>query len=257
VHSASRSSSDRRVSSNRQLALVASLAALFAIAGCHKKGAPPPPPPPLTNTAPAPTADITANPTAINPGDSVILTWHTSNASEVSIEGIGQVASSGTQSVKPSESTNYHLIARGDGGSADATARVTVNSAPPPSSNLSESNVDDATFHQNVKDVFYDYDSYDIRGDEQPVVSGDANFLNQHPDVKVVVGGYCDERGSVEYNLALGENRANAAKQALVSAGVSPDRLRTVSYGKEKQFCTDHSESCWQQNRRAQFSIDR
>jgi peptidoglycan-associated lipoprotein len=257
VHSASRSSSDRRVSSNRKLALVASLAALFVIAGCHKKAAPPPPPPPLTNTAPAPTADITANPTAINPGDSVILTWHTSNASEVSIEGIGQVASSGTQSVKPSESTNYHLIARGDGGSADATARVTVNSAPPPSSNLSESNVDDATFHQNVKDVFYDYDSYDIRGDEQPVISGDANFLNQHPDLKVVVGGYCDERGSVEYNLALGENRANAAKQALVTAGVSPDRLRTVSYGKEKQFCTDHSESCWQQNRRAQFSVDR
>jgi peptidoglycan-associated lipoprotein len=96
-----------------------------------------------------------------------------------------------------------------------------------------------------------------VRTDEQAVISGDANFLNQHPTLKVVVGGYCDERGSVEYNLALGENRANAAKQALVTAGVSPDRLRTVSYGKEKQFCTEHSESCWQQNRRAQFSVDR
>ena len=79
----------------------------------------------------------------------------------------------------------------------------------------------------------------------------DANFLNQHPELKVVIGGYCDERGSTEYNLALGENRANAAKQALVTAGISPDRLRTVSYGKEKQFCTDHTEACWQQNRRA------
>jgi peptidoglycan-associated lipoprotein len=256
VYSASRNSSYRRISSNRPLALVASLAALFAVAGCHKKAAPPPPPPPLTNTAPAPTAEITANPTAINPGDSVILTWHTSNANDVSIEGIGQVASSGTQSVKPADSTNYHLIARGDGGNADATARVTV-SAPAAAPPMAESNVDDAMFHQNVKDVFYDYDSYDIRGDEQPVVSQDANFLNQHPDLKGVVGGYCDERGSVEYNLALGENRANAAKQALVTAGVSPERLRTVSYGKEKQFCTDHSESCWQQNRRAQFSIDR
>jgi peptidoglycan-associated lipoprotein len=257
VHFATRKSSYRRVLSNRPLALAASLAAIFAIAGCHKKAAPPPPPPPLTNTAPAPTAEITATPTAVSPGDSVVLTWHTTNANEVSIEGIGQVTSSGTQVVKPADSTNYHLIARGDGGTADATARVTVNApAAPPASNLNESNVDDATFHQNVKDVFYDYDSYDIRPDEQAVISGDANFLNQHPELKVVVGGYCDERGSVEYNLALGENRANAAKQALVTAGVSPERLRTVSYGKEKQFCTDHTESCWQQNRRAQFSID-
>ncbi len=122
---------------------------------------------------------------------------------------------------------------------------------------MAESSIDDATFHQNVKDVFFDYDSYDIRADEQQVISQDANFLNQHPDLKVVVGGYCDERGSTEYNLALGENRANAAKQALVTAGVSPARLRTVSYGKEKQFCDEHNESCWQQNRRGQFSIDR
>lgn len=246
----------RRISSNRPLAVIAALAAVFAVAGCHKKAAPPPPPPPLTNSAPAPTADITATPTAINPGDSVVLTWHTTNAKDISIEGIGEVASSGTQAVKPTDSTNYHLIARGEGGSADATARVTVNapSAPPP---MAESSIDDATFHQNVKDVFFDYDSYDIRADEQQVISQDANFLNQHPDLKVVVGGYCDERGSTEYNLALGENRANAAKQALVTAGVSPARLRTVSYGKEKQFCDEHNESCWQQNRRGQFSIDR
>ena len=85
----------------------------------------------------------------------------------------------------------------------------------------------------------------------------DASFLAAHPTLKVVVGGYCDDRGSAEYNLALGENRANAAKQALVNGGVGPDRIRTVSYGKEKQFCTEHNESCWQQNRRAQFSIDR
>ena len=256
MYSASHTSSYRRVFSNQSLALVASLAALFAVAGCHKKAAPPPPPPPIAATAPAPTADITANPTAINPGDSTILTWHTTNATNVSIEGIGEVASSGTQAVKPTDSTNYHLVARGDGGTADATARVTVN-APPPAAPVTESNVDDAMFHQNVKDVFYDYDSYDIGGESQSVISQDANFLNQHPNLKVVIGGYCDERGSVEYNLALGENRANAAKQALVTAGVSPDRLRTVSYGKEKQFCTDHTESCWQQNRRAQFSIDR
>ena len=110
---------------------------------------------------------------------------------------------------------------------------------------------------QNVQDVFYDYDAYEIRPDAAPIIAKDAAFLNQHTGIKVVIGGYCDERGSTEYNLSLGENRANAAKQALVNAGVSPDRLRTVSYGKEKQFCTDHTEACWQQNRRAQFGVDR
>lgn len=245
-----------RQSRSRALALVLSASALMLVAGCHKKASPPPPPPPMSNNAATPTADITATPNAIAPGDSVVLTWHTSNANNISIEGIGEVPSSGTQSVRPSQTTSYHLVARGEGGSTDATATVTVGAPPPPSA-PAESNIDDATFHQNVKDVFYDYDSYDVNGQSQSVISQDASFLNQHPDLKVVIGGYCDERGSVEYNLALGENRANAAKQALVSAGVSPSRLRTVSYGKEKQFCDEHNESCWQQNRRAQFSIDR
>ena len=248
----------RKFSYPRSLTLAVGMAALLVVAGCHKKAAPPPPPPPLTNTAAAPTATITVAPTAINAGDSAVLSWQTEGARDVSIEGIGQVASSGTQTVRPTESTNYHLVARGEGGTTDATARLTVNAAASaPVSNLSEGDVDDNVFHQNVHDLFYDYDSYDVRAEEQSVVSQDASFLNQHPNIKVVIGGYCDERGSTEYNLALGENRANAAKQALVTAGVSPQRLRTVSYGKEKQFCTDHSEDCWQKNRRAQFSVDR
>jgi len=242
----------------KYLASAVGLAALITIAGCHKKPPAPPPPPPPTVAAPAPTAVITVTPSAINPGDSAVLTWKSTNATDVSIEGVGQVSTAGTMNVKPTESTNYHLIARGDGGSADATARLTVNlpQAPAPS-NINENEMNDALFHQNVQDIFYDYDAYEIRPDAQPIISKDAAFLNQHPGVKVVIGGYCDERGSTEYNLSLGENRANAAKQALVNAGLSPDRLRTVSYGKEKQFCTEHTEECWQQNRRAQFSIDR
>ncbi len=234
-----------------------SLAALFTVAGCHKKQSPPPPPPP-TVTAPAPTADITATPSSISPGDSVSLVWHTHNATDISIEGMGAVASAGTQTVHPTESTSYHLIARGDGGTTDATARVTVSSnTAAPASNLNENDVNDATFHQNVQDVFFDYDSYDINATAQPVLAKDASYLSQHANLKIVLGGYCDDRGSTEYNLALGENRANATKQALVAAGISPDRIRTVSYGKEKQFCTEQNESCYQQNRRAQFEIDR
>jgi peptidoglycan-associated lipoprotein len=240
----------------RSLILATIAACLMVTAGCKKKAAPPPPPPPISPTAPTPTASITASPEVVNAGGSVVLSWRTTDANDVSIDGMGAVPTAGTRTVNPTESTNYHLVARGPGGTADATARVTVNAAAP-TSNLAESDVTDAVFHQNVKDIFFDYDSYDIRSDAQSTISQDANFLNQHPGLKVVIGGYCDERGSTEYNLALGENRANAAKQALVTAGVSPERLRTVSYGKEKQFCTEHDESCWQLNRRAQFSLDK
>ncbi len=240
----------------KSLALAASLAALLTVAGCHKKNPAPPPPPAPPATVPAPTATITANPESINAGDSATLTWQTTNATDVSIEGLGTVASSGTQTVKPTQTTSYHLIAHGDGGSADATATVNVAVAAAPPAPVQESNIDENAFEAAVKPIFFDYDSYDVRPDAQSSLQADANFLNQHPNLKVVVGGYCDERGSTEYNLALGENRANAAKQALVSAGVSPDRLRTVSYGKEKQFCSEHNEACWQQNRRAQFTLD-
>ena len=246
-----------RVSATRRaVVFAAAAAAVFTIAGCHKKAKQPPPPPAATNAAPEPTATITAKPDTISPGQSVVLTWSTTDANSASIEGVGPVSTSGTKTVQPTESTDYTLTAVGDGGNATATAHVTVG-GPGNAGPITEGAITDDVFHQNVKDIFYDYDSYEVRSDAQTTIQQDANFLNQHPEIKVVIGGYCDERGSTEYNLALGENRANAAKQALVTAGVSPDRLRTVSYGKEKQFCSDHSESCWQQNRRAQFAIDK
>jgi len=139
--------------------------------------------------------------------------------------------------------------------STDATARLTVTAAAAPPQNTGEM-MNEQIFEQNVKPAFFDYDSYEIRPDAQTVLAQDASFLAAHPTLKVVIGGYCDDRGSAEYNLALGENRANAAKQSLVNGGVSPDRVRTVSYGKEKQFCTQADEACWQQNRRAGFSLD-
>ena len=239
------------------IASFALLTSLVAVTGCGKKAAPAPPPPPPAMTAPAPTATISASPTVVDPGAGVALVWHTTNATDVSIDGIGKVPTSGTQTVNPTSSTNYHLVARGDGGSADATTRVTVNAAMAPVADTAPGMSDDASFRQNVQDVFFDYDSYDISGSNQSVIAKDAAYLSAHPTIKVVIGGYCDERGSTEYNLALGENRASAVKHALVAANIGADRIRTVSYGKEKQFCTEHDESCWQQNRRGQFSIDR
>lgn len=234
---------------------VAAFAAFLITTGCHhKQAAAPEPPPPPAATAPAPTATISVTPNAINPGQSAVLNWTTTNATDVSIDGIGAVETSGTKNVSPSDTTTYHLVARGDGGSTDASATVTVAQAQAPAP--VQQQMTEAEFEQNVKPVFFDYDSYSIRPDAQQAITQDASFLQSHPNIKVLVAGYCDERGSEEYNLALGQNRANAAKTALTQAGVDASRIRTISYGKEKQFCTEHNEACWQQNRRDQFSID-
>jgi peptidoglycan-associated lipoprotein len=241
---------------SRVLVFAMLLVALVAVAGCKKKHPTTTPTDTAPATAPAPTAQINASPTAISAGDQVTLTWRTTDATSVSIEGIGDVPTSGTKSVTPTASTSYHLVARGDGGTADATARVTVNGPPAvetPTNTMSA----EEEFKSNVQDIFFDYDTYDVRGDAQGILSKDASYLASHPNIKVVIGGYCDERGSNEYNLALGQNRADAAKNALITAGVAAGRIRVVSYGKEKPFCSESSESCWQQNRRAGFSIDR
>ena len=185
-----------------------------------------------------------------------MLSWRTADATSVSIDGIGDVPSSGVKTVIPTESTSYHLVARGPGGTADATARVTVN--PPPVVSVPTTTMSlEEEFKANVQDAFFDYDTFDIRTDAQAVLSRDASYLVSHPDIKILIGGYCDERGSNEYNLALGQNRAVAARTALVTAGVAATRIRVVSYGKEKPFCSESTEECWQQNRRAGLTLDR
>ena len=211
---------------------------------------------PSAGSAREPIAQITATPTVVSAGDQVQLSWRTSDATSVSIDGIGDVPTSGVKTVTPAASTSYHLVARGEGGSADATARVTVNAPPAvvvPVSTVST----EQDFKASVQDAFFDYDTYDIRGDAQAVLSRDASWLAAHPNISIVIGGYCDERGSNEYNLALGQNRADAAKNALITAGVAATRIRVISYGKEKPFCSESTEECWQQNRRAGFTLDR
>ena len=235
------------------IAIVAALAVLMVLAGCKKQ---PPPPPPTTPPPPQPTASLTANPNSIQQGESTTLTWQTTNATDVTLEGIGAVQANGSQQVTPTQSTTYRLIAKGAGGTQEATARVTVAQPPPPppmTTNLS----DEQLFNQNVKDAFFDYDKSDIRPDAQQALMADAAFLQQHPNIRFTVEGHCDERGSTEYNLGLGDRRATAVKSFLVQQGVSADRIRTISYGKEKPFCTEHTEDCWQQNRRGHFVYQR
>jgi peptidoglycan-associated lipoprotein len=224
------------------------LGALLTLGACGKKATPPPPPPPPP--PPAPTASISVSPNSIQGGQSASLTWQTSNATDVSIDGIGAVQPNGSQSVSPSDSTTYHLVAKGSGGTQEATARLTVTQAPPPPPPPTASVTDEDLFSQSVKDVYFDYDKADVRGDQQSSIQADAQFLSQHPNVNFTIEGHCDERGSTEYNLALGDQRASAVKSALTAAGVNASRIKTISYGKEKPFCTESNEACWQQNRR-------
>lgn len=235
---------------SRTLTLCVILSGALSLAGCNKKTAqatPPPPPPP------APTATLAANPAVIEQGQTTTLTWQTGNASDVNINGIGMVPASGTRTVTPDSSMTYTLTAKGPGGTQDASTRVTVNAhvtqAAPPSPSDAE------LFARNVKDVLFDYDKSNIRGDQTPNAQGDAAFLSQHPSIKVLVEGHCDDRGSEEYNLALGTSRAESLKQSLLQQGISAERVKTVSYGKEKPLCSQDNEQCWQQNRVDHFSI--
>lgn len=103
--------------------------------------------------------------------------------------------------------------------------------------------------------AFFDFDSYALRNDARAVLDRDAQLLRDHPEVSVTIEGHCDERGTVEYNQALGEKRAQAARDYLVNAGIQAARLQTVSYGKERPFDPGHDESAWAKNRRAHFTL--
>ena len=231
--------------------LVVTLGALLVLGACKKKQAPPPPPPPPPPPA-APTASISVSPSSIQAGQSASLTWQTTNATDVSIDGIGAVQANGSQTVSPSDSTTYHLVAKGAGGTQEATARLTVTQPPPPPP-PPPTVTDEDLFNQNIKDVYFDYDKSDIRADQQGSVQADVQFLSQHANINLTIEGHCDERGSTEYNLALGDKRASSVKNALTGAGVAASRIKTISYGKEKPFCNESNEACWQQNRRGHF----
>jgi len=229
------------------------VAAVFSF-GCAKKPPAPGPPPPAPAPAPArPTVTLQASPTSIDKGGTSTLSWNSTDATQLSIApDVGAVTAQGSTKVSPSDSATYTITATGPGGSTSATASVTVN-APPPPPEQPKGPTDDEIWAREVRDAFFDLDKADIRPDARAALSKTADFLKNYPRFKVVIEGHCDERGSTEYNLGLGDRRATAVKQYLVSLGIAADRLSTVSYGKEKPFCMESNEACWQQNRRGHF----
>jgi peptidoglycan-associated lipoprotein len=205
---------------------------------------------------------FSVEPTSIQRGQAATLRWQVSGSvTSVSIDqGIGTVQNTGNRRITPDSSITYTLTAAGPGGTSTGQATVNVSTPPPPPPPPAPAPT--ATLEQrlagDVQDAYYDYDKSDIRADARDVLTRDAaaikGILADFPNATIVVEGHCDERGSAEYNLGLGDRRATSAKEFLVGLGVPADRLKTISYGKERPQCTEQDESCWQRNRRAHFA---
>lgn len=253
-------------------------AAVFAVVltmtvtACKKKVPPPPPPPKIEEPKPPPpppppAARITnfgAEPRSIQRGQSATLSWSVANATDISINsGIGAVAANGTRQVFPTNTTTYTLTANAAGGNdtRSVTVEVTAPPAPPPPPPPPPKISGSDMFNNEVAsagDALFDYDKSDIRDDARQILTHDADALKRifaaDPSFSVVLEGHCDERGSAEYNLGLGDRRSTAAKDFLVQLGVPAEKIRTISYGKDRPTCTDATEACYQRNRRAHLA---
>jgi len=210
---------------------------LIALIGpCMEKMAPKP-----LAMAAAPTASLAAEPGTIEKGACATLTWSSTDATGASIDqGIGDVGTSGSRQVCPPETIRYTITATGAGGTA--TSSATVNVIPPPIMVM-------------LENIHFDFDKSFIRNDAKPILEKVAAYMKKNPDAKLQIEGHCDERGTSEYNMALGQRRADSARKYLANLGVAGSRLSTISYGEEKPADPGHNEAAWAKNRRAVFAI--
>jgi len=182
--------------------------------------------------------------------------WLREGVTSVLIDnGIGNVNESGSVAVTPRESTTFTAIASGPGGEARGSVRVTVTEADSPG--LASSDIAalmEALSSGKIKPVFFAYDKADLSEQAKEILAENARWFRRLPGAGVLVEGHCDERGTEEYNLALGDRRAQSAYQYLLELGVNPRQLETVSLGEERPFESGQGESTYSQNRRAHFS---
>jgi peptidoglycan-associated lipoprotein len=215
--------------------------------------------------APEPKVSLTADKSALDLGQATTLRWSTENAKIVTITGLGEVPGSGEREISPRASTTYTATALGDGGSATASARVTVTEPPPPEPpkvveppKPTEPPVADQ-FRQRANSIFFDYDKSDLLQPEQDKLRALAEWLNleRNRSIFFKVEGNCDPRGTAEYNLGLGDRRSRAIRDFLVSLGVDPSRIETMSYGSEKAQGTEEGTTAtpgtWAYDRRGDF----
>lgn len=188
-----------------------------------------------------PTVSFTANPPMVEKGTCSTLSWTYTDATEASIDNaIGEVATGGSRDVCPLQTTTYTISVTGPGGSI--TSSATVNVTPSMTS---------AALSEFV--IYFDFDKSIIREDAKPVLEKLATYLKGQKGVDILIEGHCDERGTNEYNFALGERRSQAAKNYLTDLGVDGSRIKTNSYGEERPANSGHDEEAWAKNRRDQF----
>ena len=159
---------------------------------------------------------------------------------------IGGCATSGNDSTSSTSGTAD--------SQSSATSKAAAAPAPAPSSQLSSRSSGSRTGSPNARSVYYEFDKSELSAEDRRLVEANARYLRQHPDTKVRVEGNADERGSAEYNLALGQRRAETVAKALRAGGVKEDRLEAVSYGKEKPKADGHDEKSWAENRRSDIN---
>jgi len=141
------------------------------------------------------------------------------------------------------------------GGAAATTPPAPATAAPQAPATTARPSPKEFTAIPELKPIYFDFDKYDIRPGDAKVLDTNAQWLKSNAEQLVLIEGHCDERGTNEYNLALGERRAKSTMNYLVSQGVQASRITIISYGEERPVCTQHNEECWSKNRRAQFLV--
>ena len=259
----------------RQLLAAICLCALLTGLSCS--GRPPPPLPPLgapspppvspspgdpsaTPAGPAPELEVLIDPSLIREGDSAMLSWETTHADRVIINhNIGAVEPSGRIRLFPDETTSYEVFAEGSGGRVAKTVMVEVLT-----DETAHIEVEDLTdrplkeqFEYFVKPVFFQYDSSDLSPAASLTLDRNVGWLTrpENLDIRFLIEGHCDQRGTEEYNLALGDRRAQTVLVYLVGQGLDPSRVRTLSLGEERPFDPNQTEEAWALNRRAHFVL--
>jgi outer membrane protein OmpA-like peptidoglycan-associated protein len=229
--------------------------------------APPPPPPPAiafacsTNAANVHLGEmvvISANATTEPSSFDVNYSWSMDGGS---IQGSGKTVSVDTASLSVGDymvKGHASLVSSPSVGSDCVAVFRVLPPVPPPapsSTTIINTEERERDFHENVKDAFFDVNSAKINANTLATIIHAAQYLVAHPTIQVIISGWADPRGSVDFNLRLGNKRANAVRDALVDAGVPPSQLEVISNGKSSQVCTTNDKECWAKNRRVSYSM--
>lgn len=244
--------------------------------GCGRRPPPLQPPPVATrppatetdtgSTAPdpspilVPTLDVRIEPPSIKRGESALLIWQAQHSDQVTIDhNIGAVDTSGKIKFFPDETTTYKVVAEGAGGRTERAVIVEVSAGPAgdiSQEDLSQGSIDEQ-FEHSIKPIFFSFDRAILSAEARADLDNNARWLQREGNshLRFVLEGYCDERGSEEYNLALGDLRAQVVRGYLLEQGVDPSRITAISLGEERPFDSRRTEEAWALNRRVQFVL--